>query len=323
VKNAAVDGCREYFLFIYMEKLILIDGNAIMHRAYHAIPPFKTSKGELVNAVYGFASMLLNILKNEKPDYIALSFDTKAKTFRHEEYTEYKATRVKAPDEFYDQIPRIKDLVRIFEIPIYEMDGFEADDVLGTLAKQAATHSNLNTYIVTGDRDTFQLVTDKVFVLSPIHGFQQCEVFTPQKVVEKYELNPNQIADMKGLQGDHSDNIKGVQGIGPKTARTLLQKYRTIENLYDHLDELPKTTKEKLENDKESAFFSKRMATIITDVPLSLNLESCKTHTYDKTKVENFFHELEFKSLLGKLGNVDHYYSDRRQKDDENQQSLF
>lgn len=306
-----------------MQKLILIDGNAIMHRAYHALPPFKTYKGELVNAVYGFTSMLLNILKNEKPDYIAVSFDTKAKTFRHEEYTEYKATRIKAPDEFYNQIPRIKELVKIFEIPIYEMDGYEADDVLGTLAVQADKNANLITYIVTGDRDTFQLVTDKINILSPVHGFQQCEIFTPAKVFEKYELKPYQIADMKGLQGDNSDNIKGVNGIGPKTAKNLLQKYRTIENLYEHLDELPANTKEKLQKGKEDAFFSKRMATIITDVPIKLNLENCQTHTYDIKKVENFFNELEFKSLLNKLNNVDNYYSAKQEKDRNIQQSLF
>jgi DNA polymerase-1 len=306
-----------------MEKLILIDGNAIMHRAYHAIPPFRTSKGELVNAVYGFASMLLNILNNEKPDYIAVSFDTKAKTFRHEEYVEYKATRTKAPDEFYNQIPRIKDLVKIFEIPIYEMDGFEADDVLGTLAKQSDQNTDIITYIVTGDRDTFQLVTDRVNILSPVHGFQQYEIFTPQKVFEKYELKPNQIADMKGLQGDSSDNIKGVNGIGPKTAKTLLQKYGTVENLYEHLEEIPENVKGKLERDKENAFFSKRMATIVTDVPLKLNLESCRTRTYNIEKVKNYFNELEFKSLMIKLGNVDHYYKNQREKDHENQQSLF
>jgi DNA polymerase-1 len=314
VKHLAVDS---------MQKLILIDGNAIMHRAYHAIPPFRTSKGELINAVYGFASMLLNILNNEKPDYIAVSFDTKAKTFRHEEYVEYKATRTKAPDEFYEQIPRIKELVKTFEIPIYEMDGFEADDVLGTLAFQADKHDNLMTYIVTGDRDMFQLITDKLNVLSPIKGFQQSEIFTPAKVFEKYGLKPSQIADMKGLQGDHSDNIKGVNGIGPKTAKTLLEKFRNIENLYEHLDEVPENTRAKLLKDKESAFFSKRMATIILDVPMKLNLEDCKTHTYDQEKVTNYFQELEFKSLLSKLGRVDNHYNGARQKEQNSQASLF
>lgn len=323
MKNAALDAGKEYFLFIYMQKLILIDGNAIMHRAYHALPPFKTSKGELVNAVYGFASMLLNILNNERPDYIAVSFDTKAKTFRHEEYVEYKATRVKAPDDFYTQIPRIKELVKIFEIPIYEIDGYEADDVLGTLAKQAENEAGIITYIVTGDRDTFQLVTDKTFILSPVNGTQHWEVFNPQKVFEKYELKPSQIADMKGLQGDSSDNIKGVSGIGPKTTKELLQKYRTIENLYDHLDEVPTKTKEKLQRDKDNAFFSKKLATIVTNVPITLDIKSCKTQNYDTEKVGNFFQELEFKSLLNKLGNVDHYYQEQRQKERDIQQSLF
>jgi DNA polymerase I len=306
-----------------MKKLILIDGNAIIHRAFHAMPPFKTSKGELVNAVYGFASMLLNILNNEKPEYIAVSFDTKAKTFRHEEYDDYKATRTKAPDELYAQIPRIYDLVKIFEIPIYTMDGFEADDVLGTLATQAEKTPDLKTLIATGDHDAFQLVTEKVNVLMPYKGFSESVIFDSQKVFNKYGLKPTQVPDLKGLQGDSSDNIKGVKGVGAKTATALLQKYGSIENIYEHLDEITGKVHDNLAADKENAFFSKRLATIVKDVDVTLNLGNCQTHEYDHEKVLNFFQELEFKSLIRKLQNFDHYYSKMSSENEEKQASLF
>lgn len=283
-----------------MEKLILIDGNAILHRAFHAIPPFKTSKGELVNAVYGFASMLLNILLREKPDYIAVSFDRAKKTFRHEKYEAYKATRVKAPQELYDQLPKIKDLVTAFCIPIYEIDGYEADDVLGTLAKQAEKEG-MKTYIVTGDMDTLQLVTGNTNILAPFKGFKETIKYDYQKVMAKCGLEPSQIADLKGLMGDSSDNIKGVYGIGEKTAVSLLQKYKDIESIYAHIDEIEGATHEKLAKGKDDAFFSRDLARIVTDVPLSLNLSECRTHNFDSLKISNMFKDLEFKSLLPRL----------------------
>ncbi|MBI4235293.1 hypothetical protein HY604_03260 [Candidatus Peregrinibacteria bacterium] len=306
-----------------MRKLILIDGNAIIHRAFHALPPFRTSKGELTNAVYGFTSMLLNILNNEKPDYIAVSFDLKGKTFRHEQYKEYKATRVKAPDELYEQIPRIKEVVKAFQIPIYEIAGFEADDVLGTLAKQAEKESDLMTYIVTGDMDTLQLVTEKVKVLSPVKGFQESIIYDIPKVLGKYGLSPSQVPDLKGLQGDSSDNIKGVAGIGPKTAQSLLQKYGSIENIYNHLEKIPGKVGEKLKNDRASAFESKTLATIITQVPMSLDLNSCRTHHYDPEKILELFKELEFKSLYSKLGTFNSHSLAKKIEEDQTQPSLF
>ena len=283
-----------------MEKIVLIDGNAIIHRAYHAMPPFKTTKGELVNAVYGFASMLLNILGNEKPDYIAVSFDRPAKTFRHIQFADYKATRVKAPQELYDQIPLIKELVRSFEIPIYEIDGFEADDVLGTLACQASSES-LKVYIATGDMDTLQLVNDRVFVIAPLKGFKETTKYDFQKVMSKYGLEPAQIVDMKGLMGDSSDNIPGVRGIGSKTAVSLLQKYKTLEGVYDHLDEITGAVHDKLESGRESAFFSRDLAQIVLDVPLKLDLSECRTHNFDKSRVSAMFDDLEFRSLKNRL----------------------
>lgn len=306
-----------------MQKLILIDGNAVIHRAFHALPPFKTSKGEQVNAIYGFSSILLNLLNYEKPDYIAVSFDLKGKTFRHEEYKEYKATRKKAPDELYSQIPRIKDIVRSFEIPIYEIEGFEADDVLGTLAKQAEKVDDLRTYIFTGDMDILQLVNEKTYALSPARGIKEPVVYDIQKVLSKYGLKPRQIPDMKGLQGDSSDNIKGVAGVGAKTTKTLLQKYGTLENIYDHLDEITGKVHENLKNDKENAFFSRKLATIITDVPIEMNLQECKTHEYDKEKVGALFSELEFKTLMGRLNKFNNHSQEKKILEDETQQSLF
>lgn len=304
-----------------MNKLILIDGNALIHRAFHALPPFKTSKGELVNAVYGFTSILLNILNIEKPSHIAVSFDLKGKTFRHEEYKDYKATRIKAPDELYEQIPRIKEIVKAFEIPIYEMEGFEADDVLGTLAVQAEQNSDLKTYIFTGDKDALQLVTEKTQILMPMQGIKEPIIYDIQKVLGRYGINPRQIPEMKGLQGDPSDNIKGVKGIGPKTARILLQKYGNLENIYSHLDEIKGSVQEKLKIDKESAFFSRKLATIITEVPIKLNLENCKTHEYNLDNIIKLFEELEFKTLLKRL-DIFHQHSSSV-KISENQSTLF
>lgn len=304
-----------------MQKLFLIDGNAIIHRAYHAFPHFKTSKGEIVNAVYGFSMMLLNILNTQKPDFLAVSFDRRAKTFRHEQYAEYKATRVKAPDELYDQIPRIREVVEALGIPVYELDGFEADDVLGALATQAERINSpsdknscpgaeisqppspptLHTFIVTGDMDTLQLVNDRTSIFAPQGGFKDAVIYTPEKVKEKYGLSPSQIIDYKSIRGDSSDNIKGIQGIGEKGATTLLQKYQTLEGIYEHLDEIHGTLHDKLEKGKEDAYFSKGLVALRLDAPVILDLHACSTDKLNKEKCGKLFEELEFKSLIPKL----------------------
>ncbi len=306
-----------------MKKLIVIDGNAVIHRAFYAIPPFKSPEGELVNAVYGFASILLNILNIQKPDYIAASFDLPKKTFRHEEYAEYKATRSKAPDELYGQIARIKEVVRTFEIPIYEVEGFEADDVLGTLSAQAEKKEDINTYIFTGDMDALQLVSEKTFVMAPTNGMKPPIVYDKEKVIAKHGLLPSQVADMKGLQGDSSDNIKGVQGIGPKTACDLLQKYKTLEGIYENIDEITGKVQERLINDKENAFFSRRLATIIRDVDISLDLQSCRAHRYDEEKIFQLFESLGFRSLQKRLSQFNSHSQVKKTIEDDSQQSLF
>ncbi|MCX6765389.1 MAG: DNA polymerase I [Candidatus Moranbacteria bacterium] len=286
------------------KKLVLIDGNAIIHRAYHALPPLTTKKGELVNAVYGFTSVLLKVISELKPDYILATFDLKGPTFRHEEYKEYKATRPKAPDELINQIERVKEVVRAFNIPVYEKKGFEADDVIGTLARQAEESKEdggIENIIVTGDLDTLQLVDLKTKVYALRRGMSDTTVYDDQAVKERYGLAPNQMIDYKGLRGDPSDNIPGVKGIGEKTAIELLQKYHSIENIYANLSEIRDTLREKLERDKAQAILSKRLATIHKDVPVEFNLKISVTQEFDRGKILNLFQELNFFSLIKRI----------------------
>lgn len=283
------------------KKLVLIDGNAIMHRAYHALPPLSTKKGELVNAVYGFASTMLSVIENLKPDYIAASFDLAGPTFRHEAYKEYKATRTKAPDEFYRQIPRVKEFVKDFNIPIFEKEGYEADDIIGTLTKQAEKTEEVEVVIVTGDLDTLQLVSGKTSVYTMRKGLSDSVIYDEEKVRERYNLEPIQIIDYKGLRGDPSDNIPGVKGIGEKTATELLVKYGTVEKIYQSLSEIKDSVKEKLERDRLKAFMSKKLATISTDVPVKLELEKTRVHDFDREKLVNLFKELNFYSLIKRI----------------------
>jgi DNA polymerase-1 len=284
------------------EKLILIDGNAIIHRSYHALPPFTTKNGELVNAVYGFASTLLSIIAKFEPKYIIATFDLAGPTFRHIEYAEYKATRVKADDALYAQIPRVKEVTEAFGIPIYAVAGFEADDVIGTLSKQAKENSKeLETIIVTGDMDTLQLVNDTTSVYTMRRGLTDSVLYGTAEIFERFSLAPEQLIDYKGLRGDPSDNIPGVKGIGEKTAIELLKTYGTLENVYAHLEEIKKPVREKLEKDRLIAIQSKGLATISREVPVTLELEKAVTKDFDKEKLVALFTELNFHSLKKRL----------------------
>lgn len=282
------------------KRLILLDSNALIHRAYHALPPLTTKTGETVGAVYGFAMTLLAVLEKWKPDYIAASFDLAGPTFRHEQYAEYKATRQKAPDDLYEQIPRVKDVVAAFNIPIYEKEGFEADDCVGTIARQAEAQG-IETIIVTGDNDALQLVSPLVKVFSIRKGIKDLVLYDRDKVTEKYGFPPERIPDYKGLAGDASDNIPGVAGIGAKTATDLLKEHGTLEMIYEKLPEVREPVRKKLEADKESAFSSKDLGTIRTDVPVSFDAAACVAHEYDRGAVAAMFRELGFYSLLKRL----------------------
>lgn len=280
--------------------LVLLDGNALIHRAYHALPPLSTKTGETVQAVYGFTMTLLSVLEKFRPDYIAASFDLAGPTFRDELYADYKATRQKAPDDLYAQIPKVKEMTRAFNIPIYELAGYEADDCVGSIAKQAGAEG-VDVIIVTGDNDALQLVDEHISVFSIRKGLKDLVLYDRTAVEAKYGFGPELIPDYKGLAGDTSDHIPGVPGIGAKGATSLLQEFGTVENVYAHLEQVKEALRKKLEAGKESAFLSKKLGTIDTAAPVTLVLSDCVTHDFEQEKVAALLRECEFFSLLKKI----------------------
>jgi DNA polymerase-1 len=282
--------------------LILFDGHALVHRAFHALPLLSASKtGEPTGAVYGFVLMLLKVIQDYRPTHLAVAFDRPTPTFRHLEFEEYKAQRPKAPDELVRQIGRVRDVVRAFNIPIFELDGYEADDVLGTISRQASAEG-MDTIIVTGDNDELQLVSEKTKVLLPQRGFVESSLNDPASVSEKYGIAPEQIPDLKGLKGDPSDNIPGVPGVGEKTAARLIQQFGSIDGIYQRIGEVtPDKLRETLIAQETLARQSKRLATIVTDVPIKFDLETCRAGGYDHDAVVRLFRELEFFKVLNRL----------------------
>lgn len=286
--------------------LLLFDGHALVHRAYHAFAstPLTISKtGEEVSAVYGFALMLLKVLQEFKPTHWAIAFDLPTPTFRHQKFAEYKANRPPVPDELRKQIQRVKEMVKAFNIPIFEIEGYEADDVLGTLSRKANS-SGIEVVIITGDADTMQLVSPMTKVLYPKPGrpFSDTELFDEIKVLQRYGLFPKQLPDFKGLKGDPSDNIPGVPGIGEKTALKLLQQFGSLEGIYEHLEEVnPPQLRQILLQNKEIAFRSRELATILTEIPITFDLQACAITSFDRQQVLKLFRELEFYSLIPKL----------------------
>ncbi len=285
------------------KKLVIIDGNALIHRSFHALPPtLTTKKGELVNAVYGFTSILLKVLKDLKPDYLAATFDLEGPTFRHKEYKEYKATRVKADQSLYDQIPRVKEVVRSFNIPIYEKKGFEADDMIGTIVSQVETsNSEIESIIVTGDLDTLQLISKNTKVYTMKKGVSQEMIYDERAVKQRYGFGPERVVDYKALRGDPSDNIPGVPGVGEKTACNLIIEYGGLEDVYKNLDKIKERPQKLLRENKDKALLSKKLATIKKDAPVTFEIEKAVLHDYDRSQVVELFQELGFKSLLNKL----------------------
>ncbi len=281
--------------------LVLIDGHAIIHRAFHAVPEdLATSKGEVVNATFGFTSILIKALTEIKPDYIAVTFDRPTPTFRHEQFVEYKAHRPTLPDIMRPQFGRIREVVKAFGIPIYEKDGFEADDVLGTLSVQA-TQQGVDTIIFTGDMDTLQLVNEHVHALVAKRGISEATEYDEAAVINRYGLPPSKLPDFKGLVGDKSDNIPGVPGIGEKTASKLLNDYGDLEGVLAHIDELTPKEQRLLREMSEQARQSKYLATIVLDAPVQLDLEACRTGQFNHDKVIALFRELEFRTLVDKI----------------------
>ena len=296
-----------------MKKLVLIDGNSIMNRAFYGIMGSKaltTKDGKYTNAIYGFLAILFKLLEDEKPDYLGVSFDLKGPTARHEMYEGYKANRKGMPNELAEQMPIIKDVLRAMNIDIVEKEGYEGDDVIGTLSKYGES-KGLEVIILSGDRDTFQLATDNVKIHIPRTkaGKTETEIFDRNKVREVYGIEPKQLIEVKGLQGDTSDNIPGVPGIGEKTALSLIQKFETIDNLYKMLESgesgLKGKQKENIEQNKELAYLSRTLGEINVNVPIEDTLEELKVEEWDKQKVLELFKELNFKRYIEKFNLLD------------------
>ncbi|HEX6513458.1 MAG TPA: 5'-3' exonuclease H3TH domain-containing protein, partial [Chloroflexota bacterium] len=281
-------------------QLMLIDGHALIYRAFHALPPLSTTKGEVTNAVFGFTSMVLKAIQELQPEYIACTFDRPKPTFRHEAFKEYKAQRPKMPSELFDQIRRVREVVDVLHLPVFELDGYEADDVIGTLAHQAAEQGVLAT-IVTGDLDTLQLIGSHVRVYAPRGRMSDIVIYDEAKVRERFAIEPIQTIDFKALKGDPSDNIPGVPGFGEKTASELVARYGSIEGIYEHLPELKGKQHDLLEEYEEQVRLGKRLATIVEAPGITLDLEACRRPEYDRSAAVELFRELEFNSLVPRL----------------------
>lgn len=296
--------------------LYLIDGHALAYRSYYALTSggtaserWLTSKGEPTAGVYGFTSALLRILEKERPDFLAVVFDT-GKTFRDEIYPEYKATRAKMPEDLRPQIERIRELVDTFNIPRLEMEGYEADDVLGSLARWAG-EEGVMVKIITGDKDLLQLVNERTIVNLPGRSLSDAKDYFREDVKKKMGVWPEQVIDLKALMGDRSDNIPGVYGVGEKTATSLLEEYGTLDEVYEHLEEVKSRFRNKLEEGREDAYLSQKLATIVTDLPVTVDLERAKPEKFDPQKVRDLFRELEFHSLLKRLETMERTYGKR------------
>ncbi|MGB7292445.1 MAG: DNA polymerase I [Thermodesulfobacteriota bacterium] len=277
--------------------LYLIDGSSYIFRAYHAIRKLSNSKGFPTNAIYGFTNMIFKFLKDYNPDYLAIVFDSKGKTFRDEIYPLYKANREEPPDDLKQQIPKIYDVVDALAIPKFQMEGYEADDLIGTITRDSVD-KGLKVVVITGDKDFSQLVSESVTLIDTMRNKET----GLEDVREKFSVPPERVTDVFALAGDSVDNIPGVKGIGEKTAKELISKYGSLRGLFDNLDKLSKRQRELIEDNKENALLSKRLVTIKTDVPIKFTLEDFRFHGINKDKVMEIFDELEFKSLLRELG---------------------
>lgn len=283
-----------------MQKLVLIDGNAILHRAYHALPPMNSKDGKPTNAVYGFFSMLVKIMNDLKPEYLVVCFDRAKPTFRKEMYVGYQAKRPQMSDDLVPQVDMVHKALDSGKINHFGIDGYEADDLIGTISIEAVKQ-NLEVIILSGDRDLLQLVNKHVLMLAPIVGMTNMTLFDEAKIKEKYGLKPTQFIDYKALVGDNSDNYPGVTGIGPKTAADLLNKYESLENLYAKISQLPIPLQTKLANDAEQAAMAKKLATIITDAPLNFKKEDALASKIDIQGLIDNLEKLGFNNLLKRL----------------------
>ena len=285
-----------------MKKILVIDGNSIINRAYYGMRPLTTKSGKSTHAVYGMINIISRQLSAIKPDYAAVAFDVKSPTFRHKMYSEYKAGRHATPEDLLAQFPDAKECLALMGLNVLELPGYEADDLQGTVAKMAHEYPDTESYILSGDRDLLQLIDDKVTVLLATNT--DTKVMREEQFREEYEISPSSFVDMKALMGDSSDNIPGVAGVGKKTAASLIRDFGTLDGIYENIDDkrISKGVREKLIRDKENAYLSKTLATIITDAPLEKTLSELKYKEADKEGLYKKFSELELNSLISKFG---------------------
>lgn len=290
-----------------MKKLILIDGNAILHRAFHALPPLTNADGIIVNAVYGFFSMFLKILEDQKPDFIVVCFDKKAPTFRKGLYAGYQAKRPKMSDDLVPQIKYVHEILNKAKVEIFEVDGYEADDLIGTISVQAVKgelDGGIEVFIVSGDRDLLQLVNKHVKMIAPVTGLTNMIIFDEASVLQKYAISPSQMVDYKALVGDPSDNYPGVAGIGPKTASVLINEYKSLERIYENLEKIKAKNPNlalKLATGAEAAGLAQKLAGVVLDAPITLDMEKAGMKYFDKERLMKEFEKFGFKSLLKRL----------------------
>lgn len=285
------------------EKIVLIDGHSIINRAFYGVPDLTNAEGLHTNGIYGFLNIMFRILDEEKPEYLAVAFDLKAPTFRHKMYDAYKGTRKPMPEELREQVPVLKELLAAMGIPLLMMEGYEADDLLGTAAKKSE-EAGVDAVIVSGDRDLLQLATEKIMIRMPKtkRGVTEIENYHAQDVKDAYQVTPSQIIELKALMGDASDNIPGVPGIGEKTATNLIAAYGTIENAYAHVEEIkPNRAKEALKNHYDMAKMSKELATICLEAPLTLSFEDARLTNLYTPEAYEWCRKLNFKKLLGRF----------------------
>lgn len=308
-----------------MHTLLLIDGNAIMHRAYHALPPFKTKSGIPTNAVYGFLAVLNKAITDFKPHYLIVSFDTPAPTFRKKLFREYQSHRPKIEDKLSQQFPLIKEALDAGRITHLEKEGYEADDVIGTISRTFHTNGDC-VLILSGDKDILQLANERVFVITPQLGFGKQAIYSPDEVKKRLGIEPKQIPDFKALMGDPSDNYKGAKGIGPKTAAKLLQEYSSLEQIFKNLKKIDGKIRKLLEDNEEQIYMSKQLATILTDVELKVDIQKTAFHGFDD-QLKEFLKKYEMYSLLNRIFNIKKSIpkksEERENKTSQNQMELF
>ena len=293
------------------KRLLIIDSNALLHRSFHALPPLTTKKGEQTGAVYGFLLTLFKVIEDLRPDYIVACFDVPAPTFRHKKFKEYKAKRPKTPKELSQQFPKTKEVLKSFDIPVFEKEGFEADDLIATISKKAPKeqiYPPLETYILSGDLDTLQLVDKNTKVYTLGRGIKEVVIYDKERVISRFGVLPKQMIDFKALTGDPSDNIPGVSGIGKKTASELLKKSGSLENLYQEIGkgniDIKPRIKEILLKSKEQAFLAQALVRAKRDVPIDFNIKNCQFSKFDKKKVEKVLKDFEFYTLLNRLSSL-------------------